>query len=98
MLWPGLFRTKDYVLTSLSCFMDMKFVYEMHKNNESYEKILSRIISGKDLKPEIQKFNIVKPDWLVSKGKELPYPWHNGRIPSYGLPVWRSRDLNPCSF
>ena len=23
---------------------------------------------------------------------------HNGRIPSYGLPVWRSRDLNPCSF
>ena len=52
-----------YVLTSLSCFFDMKTITEMVENDESHDKIKERLLMGEDWKPEIEKFI---PKWLES--------------------------------
>ena len=57
--------------------MDMKTVYKMLANNEPHEDVVKRILSGKDLKPEIEKSVIVRLDWIQNDGpnKRKFEPW-----------------------
>ena len=55
------------MLTSLSCFFDMKSITEMVENNESHDKIKERVLMGKDWKSEIEKFVVMAPDHIFQR-------------------------------
>ena len=77
-------RTK-YILTSLSCLMDTKKIAEMLDNNESHQKVIKRILSGQDLKSEINQYVVVDP--------HFKYKFHKGKMGEY--PKWNFKeDMN----
>ena len=47
--------------------MDMESVIEMMENKESNHLIMDRIISGKDLNPEIEKILVVDTDIPIER-------------------------------
>ena len=51
---------RQYALTTASCFMNMFIVSQMVKNKASDEDVRKRILSGKDMKPNIGGFVGVK--------------------------------------
>ena len=61
----------SHVLTSLSCFFDMKTITEMVENDESHDKIKERLLIGKDWKSEIEKFVIMDPWHIIQRIKKV---------------------------
>ena len=57
----------NHVLTSLSCFFDTEIINEIIENSESNDNVMDRILQGKDLKSEIDKFVIVDPDLVTNR-------------------------------
>ena len=77
-------RTK-YILTSLSCLMDTTKIAEMLDNSESHRKVIKRILSGQDLKSEINQYVVVDP--------HFKYKFHKWKIGEY--PKWNFKeDMN----
>ena len=56
-----------HVMTSLSCFFDTGIINEIIENSESNDNIMDRILQGKDLKSEIDKFVVVDPDFVTNR-------------------------------
>ena len=56
----------QYALTAASCFMDMKTISQMLENKASEKKIKERILSGRDLKPDIGNFLVIKSTDLAT--------------------------------
>ena len=69
----------SHVLTSLSCFFDMKTITEMVENDESHDKIKERLLMGEDWKPEIEKFIILDP-WHIIQRIKMVYIFKLFRI------------------
>ena len=49
-----------HVLTTSSCFMNLKTISRMFEENEKHERIEKRIIRGTDLKLNIENYLIVQ--------------------------------------
>ena len=49
-----------HVLTTSSCFMNLKTIFRMFENNEKHERIEKRILKGTDLKLKIENYLIVQ--------------------------------------
>ena len=49
-----------HVLTTSSCFMNLKRISRMFENNEKHERIEKRILGGTDLKLNIENYLIVQ--------------------------------------
>ena len=65
--------------------MDTKKIAEMLDNNESHQKITKRILSGKDLKSEINQYVVVDP--------HFKYKFHKWKMGEY--PKWNFKeDMN----
>ena len=56
-----------HVMTSLSCFINTEIINEIIENSESNDNVMDRILQGKDLKSEIDKFVIVDPDLVTNR-------------------------------
>ena len=56
----GYLLSKDHILTATSCFMDLTRISEMLENQEKHETILKRIFDGKDMRPNIEKFEVAQ--------------------------------------
>ena len=54
-------------MTSLSCFFDTEIINEIIENSESNDNVMDRILQGKDLKSEIDRFVIVDPDLVTNR-------------------------------
>ena len=48
-----------YAFTTSSCFMNLEGISKMLENHETHERIKQRILSGNDMKPNIEKFDVV---------------------------------------
>ena len=84
-LQPLFQSSTKYILTSLSCLMDTKKIAEMLDNNESHQKVIKRILSGQDLKSEINQYVVVDP--------HFKYKFHKWKIGEY--PKWNFKeDMN----
>ena len=63
--------------------MDTKKIAEMLDNNESHQKVIKRILSGQDLKSEINQYIVVDPHFKSKfpKWKMEEYPkWNVNNI------------------
>ena len=49
----------SYAFTTSSCFMNLEGISKMLENHETHERIKQRILSGNDMKPNIEKFVVV---------------------------------------
>ena len=50
----------SYAFTTSSCFMNLEKISKMLENHETHEKIMDRIFSRKDMKPSINKFDVIE--------------------------------------
>ena len=73
-------RQPSYVLTSLSCLMDARKIAEMLDNNESHQEVMKRILTGQDLKSEINQYIVVDPHFKHKRPK-----WKMGEYPKWNF-------------
>ena len=52
--------------------MDTKKIAEMLNNNESHQEVMKRILSGQDLKSEINQYVVVDPHFKYKYKGEYP--------------------------
>ena len=53
-----------HVLTTSSCFMNLKTIFRMFENNEKHERIEKRILGGTDLKLNIENYVVVQVTFI----------------------------------
>ena len=82
----------SHVLTSLSCFFDMKTITEMVENDESHDKIKERLLMGEDWKPEIEKFIILDP-WHIIQRIKMVYIFKLFILDSENFHFWGQNHL-----
>ena len=52
--------SSNYAFTTSSCFINLEGISKMLENHETHESIMDRILSGNDMKPSFEKFDIVE--------------------------------------
>ena len=73
--------------------MDTKIIVDMLENNKSHPEVMERILSGQDLKPEINQFTVVDPHFWYSPLRTLP-EFENARCDMREYPKWKFMNKN----